>query len=216
MILTYIMGHTLTIVDSTLPDVLLRLRHASPPPGCAQTPHISPRLANRQLKFYFANLRCKVFDDILRWQQATLHGSASKDLTWLPVFCVMLGFAMVLEELQCTLQIQADAKAEKGEMARDAAQAQAKNACESIDERYDFLTQLFRAKYRSSKWTRRGSFGNQTPYLTSDAELLFLTRLWVLVDSRRTSSILSLSCLYVADQNHRGASTAKEGCATWP
>ena len=160
MTITYIMGHTLTIVEETLPTVLDAVRHS--PKGPTQ-PFVSPRLANRQLKFYFAVLRTNIYKKILKWQQQTLHSSGRKEDTWLLCFCAMLGFAMVLEEVQRTIQIQADAKAAKGEMTEDQANAEAKNACERIDHRFKLLVGLFQCKYRDKKWGDNGSFGPQTP-----------------------------------------------------
>ena len=158
--ITYIMGHTLTIVEETLPSVLDAVRFSAK--GQTQ-PFVSPRLANRQLKFYFAVLRTNIYEKILKWQQQTLHTSGRKEDTWLLSFCAMLGFAMVLEEVQRTILIQADAKAAKGEMPWEQANTEARNACERIDDRFKLLVGLFQCKYRDKKWNDRGSFGPQTP-----------------------------------------------------
>lgn len=86
----------------------------------------------------------------------------------------MLGLAMVLEEQQRTIQIQADAKAHKGERSAEEAQQEALNACERMDEKYKLLIGLFQCKYRDKKWTR-GSFGQQTPTMSEPAQVEFLT-----------------------------------------
>lgn len=174
MIITYIMGHTITIEEGTLPTVLARMRHSSPPP--AYSKHTSPKLANRQLKFFFSVLRNNIYEKILKWQQATLHVAGKKDETWLQCFCVMLGFAMVLEEVQRTIHIQAHANAVREPMNAAAAQAQAYNACERIDARYNLLVGLFQLKYRDKKWTN-GSFGPQTPEQKDPAARKFLSEL---------------------------------------
>lgn len=75
----------------------------------------------------------------------------------------MLTFAMVLEEIQRTLYLQADAKVEKGEMEGPRAETEAKRACERIDERFGMLVGLFQCKFRDRRWGSSGSFGNQTP-----------------------------------------------------
>ena len=182
MIITYIMGHTLTIVEDTLPSVLRNVRFSQRP--SQQMRQISPRLANRQLKFFFAILRSNTYNDMLRWQQQTLHTSGKKENTWLTSFCAMLGFAMVLEEVQRTLQIQADAKVAKKEMTEEMANAEAKNACERIDARYKLLTGLFQCKYRDKKWGEGGSFGPGTPQLKGTAEKQFLSALRTLVQEK--------------------------------
>jgi hypothetical protein len=183
LIVTYIMGHTLTITEDTLPMVHTHLRSAYKPANLA--PHTSPRLANRQLKFFFNNLRDKIYEDILKWQQATLHTSGGKDTTWLSTFIVMLAFAMVLEEIQRTIQIQADAKWGKRERFYDEVQQEASNACERIDERFRLLIGLFQCKYRDKKWVRGGSFGPQTPRLRNAAEHNFCVELRSLLEERR-------------------------------
>jgi len=182
MIITYIMGHTLTIEENTAYGVVDAIRHSQKPIHIPQ--HTSPRLANRQLKFFFCVLRNQVYENILNWQQQTLHSSGKKDATWLPAFCVMLGFAMGLEEVQRTIHIQADAKAQKGETTADEATTEAMNACKRIDERFNLLVGLFQMKYRDRKWTH-GSFGNGTPELRDPVEVNFLAQLYVLLLEKR-------------------------------
>ncbi|KAK5113918.1 hypothetical protein LTR85_010451 [Meristemomyces frigidus] len=185
MIITYIMGHTLTIEENTAYGVLSAIRHSQKPNHIPQ--HTSPRLANRQLKFFFCVLRNQVYMNILNWQQQTLHSSKPpKEQTWLPAFCVMLGFAMVLEEVQRTIHIQADAKAQKNEMTTGQAETEAINACARIDERFGLLVGLFQCKYRDRKWSANGSFGNQTPQLHGEeCERNFLSQLHRLLRDKR-------------------------------
>lgn len=186
LIITYIMGHTLTITQETLPMVHSHLRSGYKPTSLA--PHTSPRLANRQLKFFFHVLRNQIYEDILKWQQATLHTSGGKNTTWLSTFVVMLAFAMVLEEAQRTMQIQADAKHRKRECSYDEAQQEASNACERIDARFALLIGLFQCKYRDKKWIRGGSFGPQTPRLRDPVEHNFCSQLRELLEERRMSN----------------------------
>jgi hypothetical protein len=170
LIITYIMGHTLTIIEEILPTVLDAVKYSAKGPT---QPFTSPRLANRQLKFYFAIFRWNIYEKILKDQQQIFHSSGKKDETWLPSFCAMLGFAMVLEEVQRTIIIQADAKAFKNEMPWDQANTEASNACGRIDDRWKLLVGLFQCKYRDKKWGD-GSFGPSTPKLDSPAATQFL------------------------------------------
>lgn len=185
MIITYIMGHTLTILEDTLPSVVSHIQHPVKPARLER--HTSPRLANRQLKFFFGVLRGKIYEDLLKWQQATLRTAGKKEESWLPAFCVMLGFAMVLEEQQRTIQIQADAKAYRGERSPEDAQQEALNACERMDEKYKLLIGLFQCKYRDKKWTR-GSFGQQTPTLSEPAQVEFVREARSLLQDNGTCS----------------------------
>lgn len=181
MLITYIMGHTITIVEETSDDVLSNILY-SDKPGYLPA-HTSPRLANRQLKFFFAILRAKIYDKILNWQQQTLHTGRDKDGSWLSSFCATLGLAMVLEEVQLTLQIQAHAKFVKHEMNYDEAMTEASNACKRIDDGFGFIVSLFRSKYRSKKWTV-GSFGTQMPSLTEPAQVEFCQQVRELLDEK--------------------------------
>jgi hypothetical protein len=81
----------------------------------------------------------------------------------------MLVLAMVLEEVQRTIQIQADAKAQKLECSSNEAQLEARNACERIDSHFALLIRLFQCKYRDNMWAPEGSFGPHTPLLRDTA-----------------------------------------------
>ncbi|CZT17942.1 uncharacterized protein RCC_03780 [Ramularia collo-cygni] len=176
LLITYIMGHTLTISDDTVPTVIANVRHSRKPSNYNQK-YTSPRLANRQLKFFFAVLRNGIYEKLLKWQQQTLHTAGKKDQTWLPAFCVTLGFAMVLEEVQHTLFIQADASVARNDMTREDADRQASNACERIDARFKLLIGLFQCKYRDKRWGDDGSFGPGTPEVKDLSSKVFLEEL---------------------------------------
>ncbi|KAK3046092.1 hypothetical protein LTR09_012385 [Extremus antarcticus] len=178
LVITYIMGHTLTITEDTLPMVLEHIKFR---PGGIPQQHTSPRLANRQLKFYFAVMRMDIYRQILRWQEQTFQSNNKKENSWLPSFFSILGFAMVLEEIQRTIQIQADAKITKNKMSADQATKEAANACERIDQRFTLLVNLFQFKYRDKIWGEHGSFGPGTPTFTDPAAREFLTNVRTLL-----------------------------------
>jgi hypothetical protein len=159
------MGHTLTLTSSSLPATLENLIKTPHPPLSSLSDHTSPRLANRQLKFFLSVLRHNLSTHLLKWLQSTLHTASRKHLTFLPSFLVMLGFAMSLEEVQRTIIIQADAKVRRGNGMVDAKEVEqeARNACERIDERWNLLVGLFQCKYRDKKWDSSGDFGSGTP-----------------------------------------------------
>ncbi|KAF2767432.1 hypothetical protein EJ03DRAFT_353055 [Teratosphaeria nubilosa] len=179
MMITYIMGHTLTISEDTLFGVFDSIRHSPKPRNVSR--RTSPRLASRQLKFFFACMREQVYGNILNWTQQTLHSSKEKSETWLPAFCVMLGFAMVLEEVQRTVHLQADTSIIKGVKSVEEATTEAVNACGRIDERYTLLVGLYQCKYRDRKWNDSGSFGPSTPRLEEPCQHHFLIRLHMMV-----------------------------------
>jgi len=184
MVITYIMGHTLTIAEETAFGVLDAVK-MSKKPAEMTTQHVSPRLANRQLKFFLNVLREKVYLELLNWQQQTLRSSPKKEATWLSAFCVTLGIAMMLEEVQRTIWIQADAKSKKEtNVTVEQANTEAFNACERIDDRYKLLVGLFQCKYRDKNWGV-GSFGNQTPQLRDPQSNAFLREVLELLYEKR-------------------------------
>ncbi|EME80086.1 uncharacterized protein MYCFIDRAFT_204448 [Pseudocercospora fijiensis CIRAD86] len=165
MVITWIMGHTLTITEDTLRPVINNVRHSRKPNDYELQEFTSPRLANRQLKFFFGVLRNQMYEKLLKWLQQTLHTAGKKEQTWLQSFCVILGFAMVLEEIQRTIQCHADALIVRSEATPEQAETQAFNSCKGIDDRFKLLVGLFQCKYRDKKWGEYGSFGNGTPEL---------------------------------------------------
>lgn len=182
IIITYIMGHTLCITEDTLHPVIGNIRHSPKPP--AMQKFTSPRLANRQLKFFFHVVRNNIYEKVLKWQQHTLHTGGKKQTTWLHTFCVTLGFAMVLEEVQRTIQCQAEAKICRQEATLQSAYNEAYQQCENIDKRFKLLVGLFQCKYRDRTWGDRGSFGNGTPEFRDPAASDFLHNLRGLVEQR--------------------------------
>lgn len=204
MVITWIMGHTLTITEDTLHPVINNVRHSQRPEDSQLQGHTSPRLANRQLKFFFNVMRNQIYEKVLKWLQQTLHTAGKKEQTWLQSFCVLLGFAMVLEEIQRTMQCAADASIVRGEATIEEATAQACRGCKGIDDRFKLLVGLFQCKYRDKKWGDRGSFGNGTPELKEPIAQEFCATLRSMVEykqdhlRRRESVSFSLDnqCLY--------------------
>jgi hypothetical protein len=124
----------------------------------------------------------------------------------------MLAFAMVLEEAQRTMQIQADAKWRKRECSYDEAQQEASNACERIDARFALLIGLFQCKYRDKKWVRGGSFGPQTPRLRNPVEHTFCEQLRELVEENRELKANATSIHQeppFADTRHQNCTSAR-------
>ena len=205
------MGHTLTISEEILPTVLDAVKYSAKGPTQSFT---SPRLANRQLKFYFAIFRWNIYEKILRWQQQTLHTSGKKEDTWLHSFCAMLGFAMVLEEVQRTIIIQADAKAVKNEMSWDQANTEASNACGRIDERWKLLVGLFQCKYRDKKWGD-GSFGQSTPRFNNPVVNKFLTDVRELLERQSKFALNLWTCFLRILTEFRCSPTESPRCRIW-
>ena len=100
---------------------------------------------------------------------------------------------MVLEEVQRTIQIQADAEATKGEATWEQANIEASNACERIDDRFKLLIGLFQCKYRDKKWSDNGSFGPQTPSFNDGVANEFLRNVrQLLEENSKLLAVLSV------------------------
>lgn len=186
------MGHTLTIVQETLPSVMGSMRHSAPAQHCSYVEHTSPTLANRQLKFFFSIIRERMSKKVLSRLQQTIKHRNKQEL-WLPSFCAMLGVAMWAEETQTTIAIQAEANIVRKDMRADAAKEEGYNACHRIDGRFDFMTQLFQHKYRDRSWGANGSFGNGTPQLRDRASHDFLQSVRELVEERSRSCVAMMT-----------------------
>lgn len=182
IVVTYVMGHTLTIPDPYLQDVIDHVQFTPSKPWCS---HTSPRLANRQLKFYFGVLRCRMYDEILMSLQKVLRCSILTEENWLCAFCAILGLAMGLEEVQRAIWIQADAKIVKNEAPYHSAIMEARNACQRIDDRFDLLIKVFHLKYRHRNWGENGSFGVSTPQFEATEQREFCRGVWSVLNEDR-------------------------------
>jgi hypothetical protein len=112
----------------------------------------------------------------------------------------MLVLAMVLEEVQRTIQIQADVEVQKLERSSKEAQLKARNACERIDSRFALLIRLFQYKCRDNAWVPEGSFGPHTPPLGDSIGHEFCGDLrGLLVESGESTTLPSLHGLAVAE-----------------
>ncbi|KAF2842791.1 hypothetical protein M501DRAFT_993562 [Patellaria atrata CBS 101060] len=143
IVVTYIMGHTLTIPEDQKEDVLSSLdtyQRGSYAKFC------SPRMANRQLKYLFSHLHKRMMNDLLKQLQQVLKNSSTR--RWTSAFCAILGLGMALEDSQKTIHIIMDSKAAQGELQQREADYLAEVANVSIDGQFHFITELFRLKYK--------------------------------------------------------------------
>lgn len=99
---------------------------------------------------------------------------------------------MVLEEVQRTILIQADAKTVKNEMTWEQANTEASNACGRIDDRFKLLVGVFQCKYRDKKWGENGSFGPSTPRYSDPVLHEFFTEVRALVERKSEFGFISL------------------------
>jgi hypothetical protein len=160
------MSHTLTIAEEDKHRTLSKM-HSYQPTAYVDN-FTSPRMTNRQLKYFFSRLQRSIMTTILNKLQQVYKSSKGCD-KWLAAFIVVLGMSMAHEDQQKTIhQVMATkATTERTDM-RDA-QAHAEIACREIDARMGFIAHIFRLKYNRKcnplrdsdhDWEHESGFGD--------------------------------------------------------
>jgi hypothetical protein len=108
--------------------------------------HWYPRVANRQLKYYFLEIVNKSMDFLLLRMQRILAASAGKT-RWISAFVCMLSLGMALEELQSTIDLICNTEAKQGNMDGRMASDTSRRSCSAIDEQYLLMIQIFQGKF---------------------------------------------------------------------
>ncbi|KNG49179.1 fungal zn binuclear cluster domain containing protein [Stemphylium lycopersici] len=167
IVVTFIMSHTLTIAEETKAATLSRM-HSYGGHNSYVDNYTSPRMTNRQLKYFFSRLQRSIQATVLNKLQQIFKSSKGCD-KWLAAFVAVLGMCMALEDQQKTIHLVMSTKAQtEGLNLRDA-QDQADIACRDIDQRMHFVQQIFRWKYNrkcnplrdsDQDWEKEAGFGD--------------------------------------------------------
>ncbi|KAH7391836.1 hypothetical protein BKA66DRAFT_413171 [Pyrenochaeta sp. MPI-SDFR-AT-0127] len=145
IVVTYIMSHTLTIAEETKIATLSRM-HSYRGHGDYVENYTSPRMTNRQLKYFFSRLQRSIQTTVLNKLQQIFKSSKGCD-KWLAAFVAVLGMCMALEDEQMTIHlVMATKSSTEGIDYRDA-QDRADIANREIDTKMHFIQQIFRWKY---------------------------------------------------------------------
>lgn len=194
MVVTFIMGHTLTIEEQYKSATISSLRQRGPIEEYAR--YTSPRLANMQLKYFFSAIRNELYESMLKRLHNIVRTAGDKSKTWLACLCILVCIAMVLEECQHTIHIQFDARVLRGGIDQSTADRDVRKECDHIDRGFDFLTNLFHWKYkkRNSNLARLGDY---LPLLEEHSpEESFVHKLHkLIVRSRKSAHDYALSVL---------------------
>jgi hypothetical protein len=167
------MSHTLTIAEETKGTILSRMHSYASPTHYVEG-FTSPRMTNRQLKYFFSRLQRQIHTNVLNKLQQIFKSSKGCD-RWLAAFVAVLGMCMALEDQQQTVHLVMSTRAESDEpgslgRARDM-QDQADHACREIDARVHFVQQIFRWKYNRKHnpllnpeldWEKESGFGDKS------------------------------------------------------
>jgi hypothetical protein len=142
IVVTFIMSHTLTIAPETKYATLSRMHSFN---GSNDT-YTSPRMTNRQLKYFFSRVQQSIQTSLLNKLQQIFKSSKGCD-KWLAAFITIVGMCMALEDQQKTIHlVQTTKSTTEGLDVRDA-QAHADHANREIDTQMHFIQQVFRWKY---------------------------------------------------------------------
>lgn len=164
IVVTFIMSHTLTIAPETKYDVLARMHSFN---GRDES-YASPRMTNRQLKYFFSRVQRTIQNALLNKLQQIFKSSKGCD-KWLAAFVTILGMCMALEDQQKTIHlVQTTKSTTEGLDTRDA-QNHADHANRDIDTQMHFIQQIFRWKYNRKHnpllnpdhdWEKEAGFGD--------------------------------------------------------
>jgi len=164
IVVSFIMSHTLTIADENI-HVLSHLHNSQ---NTIQK-FTSPRMTNRQLKFFFSRIQKASVTAVLNKMQQIFKSSKGCD-KWLAAFVTVLGLCMAHEDMQQRVHTTMSTRAAEEGQDERVMQARAEETCREIDERMEFIFGIFRWKYnrkcnplRDAKhaWDREAGFGDE-------------------------------------------------------
>ncbi|KAF2134334.1 hypothetical protein P153DRAFT_110128 [Dothidotthia symphoricarpi CBS 119687] len=169
IVVTFIMSHTLTIAEETKVSTLSRMHSYGGGNSYVQN-YTSPRMTNRQLKYFFSRLQRSIQNSLLNRLQQMFKSSKGCD-KWLAAFLAVVGMCMALEDQQKTVHLVMATRSATEGLDPRAAQEQADVACREIDTRIHFIQQIFRWKYNRKcnplvnpdhAWDQEVGFGDAT------------------------------------------------------
>jgi hypothetical protein len=143
-IITYIYCRASTVHSEDLP-VLNTLQFARQN-RVKYSKNTTIRLANRQLKYLYTSLWTQIMESVLKRLQQVLR-SSSGGSKWSSGFVAVLGLGMAFETIQLVSHTHFEADHIMGNTTSWVGRERAEKACRVIDEKFFFLTTLFRWKY---------------------------------------------------------------------
>lgn len=167
------MCRTLTVVEDDRVRVVSYLMQNAVPEAYSE--YTSPRMGNMQLKFFFAIIRDKMYEKTLQLLDTILRSGGNKKETWMRSFCIIIGIALVLEQCQRLLHLQASDRYIRHKLT----DADPCRECKDIDERFDFLVRIFHSKYKIRRQPK-AKFQDYKGCISSYAERSFMEGLYEL------------------------------------
>jgi hypothetical protein len=155
LIAIHIYTHALSIPNDQFHHLQSRLHPEYLNGLSPDAPYWYPRVANRQLKFFFLQIAISSMDSLLGRIQRILSASSGKT-RWISAFVGMISLGMALEELQSTIMFICTTEEERGTMTGEEATDLWRRTCSGIDEQYLFMIQLFQGKFGKTNPLRDG------------------------------------------------------------
>lgn len=166
IVVTFIMSHTLTIAPETKYATLSRMHSFN---GRNET-YTSPRMTNRQLKYFFSRVQRSIQNALLNKLQQIFKSSKGCE-KWLAAFVTVVGMCMALEDQQKTIHLVQTTKSNTEGLDERDAQNHADHANRDIDAQMHFIQQIFRWKYNRKHnpllnpdhdWEKEAGFGDES------------------------------------------------------
>lgn len=184
-VITYIYSRASTIVNGDLH--LLNTLHYTVRNGVEYGKATSARLANRQLKYLYTSLWIEIMEKVLKKLQQVLRSSRG-GAKWSSAFCAVLGLGMAFEEIQRCAHAHQEADQIMGNITEWEATGNAERACRTIDEKFFFLTTLFRWKYHRGFNPFRNMHDRKVQEALGSAALEFVQEVDELITEKGTCS----------------------------
>jgi hypothetical protein len=147
VVVTFIMGHTLTIDEGKKAETLSHMRSYNSQNANAED-YISPRLTNRQLKYCFSDLQQSILANVLGGLQKMLDSSRLHE-SWLVAFIIVLYISMAQEDYQQTIHLIQNTSSVTENTCSRSAQKLAESACRTIDDGIQVLHEKVLSQYRN-------------------------------------------------------------------
>ncbi|KAF2752443.1 hypothetical protein EJ05DRAFT_345993 [Pseudovirgaria hyperparasitica] len=178
---TYIVSHTLTIPEEHKVEILSKLSNYGPDDYGDKT---SPRLANRQIKHFYARLQREMMKMLLGRLQNMLEGSRGYD-EWTDAFIIVLGLAIATEGILKNVNSILDSRVGQGDCEMSFAEESANEAVRRIDGCFDIIIELFQKKYARSCNPIKDCKNDWSAKITQPGMITCLQKLSSLIQDKR-------------------------------
>lgn len=202
VVATFIISHSATMVASKKKDTLEKLTVTYP--EWFSDKFTSPRLANRQIKKRFAEIREDILSTFLEGVNRLFNTSEGHE-SWVAAFISMICLCMAQEDMQRTIYQITETMIQEKEIDEQSGLKGADEMHHEIDVRTDHIMSLFRTKYiheiylfKNQEQNCEAKFGNETAVLFMQGVVEFVQNNSKYSPSApRDSRILDSSCNYV-------------------